>query len=75
MEYAMKNSSCGASSDGTTIMDMDGVTFLRKRLEDINVVKTMNFGSSFVLEIGSCGWRWVGWSGMEMWMVAGCGIK
>ena len=44
MGDAMKSSSCGASTDGITIMDMDGVTFLRKRLEDINVVKTMNFG-------------------------------
>ena len=51
----MKSSSCDASTDGIAIMDVDGVTFLMKRLEDVNVVKTTNFGSSFALEIGRCG--------------------
>ena len=61
--------------DGTTVMDVDGVTFLTKQLEDVNVMKTTNFGSSFALGIGCCGRRWVGWSGMEMWMVAECRME
>ena len=47
--------------------------FLAKQLEDDNVMKTMNYGSSFALEISYYGWRWVGGSGMEMWMVTECG--
>ena len=60
MEDAMKNGSCGTSLDGTAAMDVDDVTFLVKRLEDINVMKTTNYGSSFALEIGCYGRRWVG---------------
>ena len=40
MEDALKGSSCGTSMDGTTAMDVDGVTFLAKRLEDVDVMKT-----------------------------------
>ena len=49
MEDAMKGSSCSASTEGTAAMDVDGVTFLAKRLEDVNVMKTTCCGSSFAL--------------------------
>ena len=38
MEDTLKGNSCGASMDGTTVMDMDGVTFLVKQLEDVDAV-------------------------------------
>ena len=75
MEVAMKSSSSGASMDGTATMDVNGVTFLMRQLEGVNVMKTTNYGSSFALEIGYYGRKWVGWSGMEMWMVAECGME
>ena len=75
MEDAMKSSSCGASTDGTAAMVMDGVTFLVERLEDVDVMKTTNYRSSFALEKSCYGQRWVGGSGMEMWMVTECGME
>ena len=47
MEDTLMGSSCGASMDGTVAMDVDDVTFLVKRLEGVNVMKTTNYGSSF----------------------------
>ena len=75
MEDAMKSSSCGASTDGTAVMDMDSVTFLVKQLEDVDAVKTTCCGWSFALELSCCGRRWVGGSDMEMWMVMECGTR
>ena len=51
MKNALRGSFCGTSLDGTATMDMDGVTFLVKRLKDVDVTKTTCCGSSFVLEI------------------------
>ena len=42
MENAMKSSSCGASMDGTTVMDVDGVAFLTKQFDDVTEMKIMN---------------------------------
>ena len=47
MKDLMKSNSCDASMDGTAAMDVDGVTFLAKRLEDVDVMKTTNYGSFF----------------------------
>ena len=60
---------------GTTIKDVDGITFLAKRLmdEDVDATKTMCCGSSFMLEISYCGRRWDGGSGMGICMVMECG--
>ena len=55
MEGTMKCSSCGASMDGTTAMDVDGITFLAKPVEDVEAMKTACCGSSFALEISCCG--------------------
>ena len=74
MEDALKGSSSGASTDGTTAMDVDDVTFLLKRLEDVDATKTVCCGSSFVLEISCYGRRWVEGSDMGIWMVMECGM-
>ena len=73
MEGVEKSSSCGASTDGTAAMDVDGVTFVAKRLEDVDVVKTTCCGSSFALEISYYRRRWVRGSDMGIWMVMECG--
>ena len=75
MEDTMKSSSCGASTDGMAVMVVDSITFLAKRLKDVDVMKTTNYGLSFALEIGCCGRRWVGGRGMEMWMMTECGME
>ena len=75
MEDAMKSNSCGASTDGTAAVDVDGILFLTKQLGDVDAVKTMNYGSSFALEISCCGQRWVGGRGMKMWMEMECGME
>ena len=49
--------------------------FLVRQLDDVAKMKTTNYGSSFALEIGCCGQRWVGGSDMEMWMVTECGME
>ena len=74
MESAEKCSSSSASMDGTAAMDVGGVMFLSKRLKDVDAMKTTCYRSSFTLEISCCGWRWVGKSDIEMWMVVECGI-
>ena len=73
MEDALTGSSCGASADGIVVMDVDGVTFLMKRLEDVDAMKKKCCGLSFVLELSYCGQRWVGGSDMGIWMVMECG--
>ena len=40
MKDALKGSSYGVSTDGTAAMDVDGVTFLAKQLEDVDATKT-----------------------------------
>ena len=55
MEGAEKCNFGSASTDGTVAMNIDGVMFLMKRLEDVDVMKTTNYGSSFVLEKSFCG--------------------
>ena len=40
MEDVLKNRSCGASTDGTTAIDVDGIASLGKWLEDEGVMKT-----------------------------------
>ena len=57
MEDAMKSSSSRTSIDGIATMDVDGVTFLVRWLEDVDVMKTTSYGSFFELGIGCCGWR------------------
>ena len=47
MEDVMKSSSCGVFTDGTVAMEVDSVAFLAKQLEDVDVMKTTNYGSSF----------------------------
>ena len=75
MEDVMKSNFNGASTDGTAAMDVDGVMFLVKRQEDVDAMKTTSYGSSFMLEIGCCGRRWDEGSGMEVRMVAECGME
>ena len=60
MEDALKGSSCGASTDGTTAMDVDGVAFLVKQLKDVDATKTTCCGSSFrwrAIAVDGVGWR------------------
>ena len=75
MKGMKKCSSCSASMEGTTVMDMDGVAFFVKQLEDEGVMKTNVLRIVLSLERCCYGRRWVGGNDIGMWMVTECGRK